>query len=80
MATRVQLLLSDRILGSTMVPTGDVWNHSIGLAQLWTPTMPYSITLGTPAPFWSAIHRPSAFLNFAAMDGEDDADLEDSFA
>ena len=89
-----------------MVPTGDVWNHSIGLAQHWTPTMPYSITLGTPAPFWSPIQyvsthsspleekissltrlsffpsslsRPSAFLNFATMEGEDAADLEDSF-
>jgi hypothetical protein len=33
MANRVQLLLSDRILGSTMVPTGDTWNYSLSLSR-----------------------------------------------
>lgn len=80
MANRVQVLLSDRILGSTITPDGGVWNYSSGLSQLFSPTMPYTVSLGVPLPFWSGAHRPAAFLNFAAMEGEDDADLEDSFA
>ncbi|KAG1748688.1 hypothetical protein EDB19DRAFT_2036719 [Suillus lakei] len=34
MSERVQLLLSDRILGMTLVPEGKVWNYGIGLTQL----------------------------------------------
>jgi pre-mRNA-processing factor 8 len=79
MANRVQLLLSDRILGSTLVPEGGVWNYGVGLTQSWTEKIAYSMTLDTPAPFWAAIHRPSAFLNFAAMEGDDAADVENAF-
>lgn len=79
MANRVQLLLSDRILGSTLVPDGGVWNYSTGLSQLFSPTMPYSVSLGVPLGFWAAEHRPAAFLSFASLEGEDDADLENAF-
>jgi pre-mRNA-processing factor 8 len=62
MSERVQLLLSDRILGMTLVPEGRVWNYGIGLTQLWSPNIPYSITLDTPLLFWAEEHRPAAFL------------------
>ena len=62
MSERVQLLLSDRILGMTMVPEGRVWNYGIGLTQLWSPNIPYSMTLDTPLLFWAEEHRPAAFL------------------
>jgi pre-mRNA-processing factor 8 len=62
MSERVQLLLSDRILGMTLVPEGRVWNYGIGLTQLWSPNIPYSITLETPLLFWAEEHRPAAFL------------------
>lgn len=62
MSERVQLLLSDRILGMTLVPEGKVWNYGIGLTQMWTPNMGYSMTLDTPLLFWAEEHRPAAFL------------------
>ena len=62
MSERVQLLLSDRILGMTLVPEGKVWNYGIGLTQLWSPGMGYSMTLDTPLLFWAEQHRPAAFL------------------
>ena len=78
MANRVQLLLSDRILGMTLVPEGGVWNYGIGLTQSWSEKVAYSMTLDKPESFWGAIHRPNAFLNFAAMEGDDAADVENS--
>jgi len=66
MSERVQLLLSDRILGMTLVPEGGVWNYGIGLTQLWSPNIPYSITLDTPLLFWAEEHRPAAFLTVSS--------------
>jgi len=62
MSERVQLLLSDRILGMTLMPEGRVWNYGIGLTQLWLPTIAYSMILDTPLLFWAEEHRPAAFL------------------
>ena len=45
MSERVQLLLSDRILGMTLVPEGRVWNYGIGLTQLWSPNISYNMIL-----------------------------------
>lgn len=73
MAGRVQLLLSDRILGSTLVPTGDVWNYSVGLGQLFTPQMSYSVTLGTPKPFWDECHRCVALASSLKVLAEPDS-------
>ncbi|GFZ44084.1 Complexed with cdc5 protein 6 [Saitozyma sp. JCM 24511] len=78
MANRVQLLLSDRILGMTLVPEGGVWNYGVGLTQSWTDKIAYNMTLDKPESFWSPLHRPNAFLNFAAMEGDDAADVENS--
>jgi len=62
MSERVQLLLSERILGMTLMPEGRVWNYGIGLTQLWLPTIAYSMILDTPLLFWAEEHRPAAFL------------------
>ncbi|KAF8596751.1 pre-mRNA-processing-splicing factor [Ceratobasidium sp. AG-I] len=81
MSERVQLLLSDRVLGMTLTPEGRVWNYGVGLAQMWAPTMPYQVVLDTPLPFWAEQHRPNAFLSFANLEtGDDSADVENSFA
>lgn len=99
MSERVQLLLSDRILGMTLVPEGRVWNYGIGLTQMWSPNISYAMTLDTPLLFWAEEHRPAAFLTvrlfpsfdespftnrvfqFANLEqGEDSADVENSFA
>ncbi|KAF7291692.1 Pre-mrna-processing-splicing factor 8 [Mycena chlorophos] len=81
MSERVQLLLSDRILGMTLVPEGKVWNYGIGLTNLWAPNIGYSMVLDTPSLFWAEEHRPAAFLSFSNMEtGDDSADVENSFA
>jgi pre-mRNA-processing factor 8 len=67
MSERVQLLLSDRILGMTLVPEGRVWNYGIGLTQLWSPNIPYSMMLDTPLLFWAEEHRPAAFLTVSPL-------------
>lgn len=81
MSERVQLLLSDRILGMTLVPEGKVWNYDIGLTQLWSANLAFAVTLDTPLLFWAEEHRPAAFLTFANLEqGDDSADVENSFA
>jgi len=81
MSERVQLLLSDRILGMTLVPEGRVWNYGIGLTQMWSANLDYNMTLDTPLLFWAEEHRPAAFLTFANLEqGDDSADVENSFA
>lgn len=81
MSERVQLLLSDRILGMTLVPEGRVWNYGVGLTQSWMPNLPYTMTIDTPLLFWAEEHRPAAFLTFANLEsGDDSADVENSFA
>jgi pre-mRNA-processing factor 8 len=81
MSERVQLLLSDRVLGMTLVPEGRVWNYGIGLTQLWSQNLGYSMVLDTPLLFWAEEHRPNTFLTFANLEqGEDSADVENSFA
>ncbi|KAG8808991.1 pre-mRNA-splicing factor 8 [Serendipita sp. 401] len=81
MSERVQLLLSDRVLGMTLVPEGKIWNYGIGLTQLWSTNMPYSVVLDNPLPFWAEAHRPAAFLTFTTMEtGDSSADVENSFA
>lgn len=72
MSERVQLLLSDRILGMTLVPEGKVWNYGIGLTQLWSPNLGYSMTLDTPLLFWAEQHRPAAFLTVSERFPEND--------
>jgi pre-mRNA-processing factor 8 len=57
MSERVQLLLSDRVLGMTLVPEGRVWNYGIGLTQLWSPSLGYSMTIDTPLLFWAEEHH-----------------------
>jgi pre-mRNA-processing factor 8 len=75
MANRVQLLLSDRILGMTMVPEGGVWNYGIGLTQSWTEKIPYTMTLDKPESFWAACHRPVSFLFLIVVHKMGEADV-----
>jgi pre-mRNA-processing factor 8 len=83
MSDRAQLLLTDRILGSTFAPVGGMWNYTIGLGAQFTQSMPYSVTLaGAPFGFWSAEHRPNHFASFIASAENDEiaADLDNNFA
>jgi len=67
MANRVQLLLSDRILGSTLVPEGGVWNYGVGLTQSWSDKIPYAMTMDKPESFWAACHRPVSYTSFSCV-------------
>ena len=67
MSERVQLLLSDRVLGMTLVPEGRVWNYGVGLTQMWSPNLHYSVQLDTPLLFWAEEHRPTAFLSVSPV-------------
>ncbi|GAA5932751.1 U4/U6-U5 snRNP complex subunit PRP8 [Sporobolomyces koalae] len=82
MVDRAQLLLSDRILGSTFAPVGDIWSYSTGLGAAFSPTMPYGVTLvGHPLPYWHELHRPNHFASFvASADDGVEADMDDPFA
>ncbi|KAI3617313.1 hypothetical protein CBS9595_003222 [Malassezia furfur] len=81
MVDKVQLLLSDRILGTTLAPTDGPWNYGLSLSAQWTPNMQYGVQLAPPAAFWDEIHRPQNFLSFAGALPEDQgADWQDALA
>ena len=81
MADKVQLLLSDRILGTTLAPTDGPWNYGLSLSAQWTPNMQYSVQLAPPAAFWDEMHRPQNFLSFAgAIPDDQGADWQDALA
>ncbi|KAJ1967880.1 hypothetical protein IWQ62_001577, partial [Dispira parvispora] len=64
---KVQMLLSDRFLGFFLVPSDDVWNYNF-MGPNHRPDMKYQLTLDIPKEFYHEIHRPSHYLNFAAME------------
>jgi pre-mRNA-processing factor 8 len=73
MANRVQLLLSDRILGMTLVPEGGVWNYGVGLTQSWNEKIAYNMTLDKPESFWAPCHRPVSLPLLTLMASADHA-------
>ena len=80
MVDRAQLLLTDRILGTTLAPTDGAWNYGLSLSAQWTPHFHYTLQLARPAAFWDEIHRPQSFLSFAGAlaDDENTADWQDA--
>jgi len=77
---KVPILLSDRLVGSWMVPDTAEWNmnfqgmkHSAG--------MKYGVKLDIPKEFYHEAHRPGHFLRFAAMEEvqEEGNDREDLY-
>ena len=66
---KVQMLLSDRFLGYYMVPDGGSWNYSFqGVKH--SAGMKYALKLGNPLEFYHERHRPTHFLEFAALEAE----------
>jgi pre-mRNA-processing factor 8 len=81
---RVQLLLSDRVMGSFLVPGPDgVWNYNF-MGVKHSPTMKYDLMLAPPLEYYHESHRPAHFLSFsadqaAAAGAGAAADVENSF-
>jgi pre-mRNA-processing factor 8 len=82
-ADRVQLLLSDRILGTTLVPIDQVWNYSLSLSAAWSPNIKTQFMINRPLPFWDELHHSHVFLSFTdgnLVDSTDGADVQDLLA
>jgi len=80
-SVRVPLLLSDRFLGSYLVPTGGIeWNYNF-MGSRWSANLSYEVALSQPKEFYHPLHRTAHFLKFAnseqneTLDGTDREDL-----
>ncbi|OLL23294.1 Pre-mRNA-splicing factor spp42, partial [Neolecta irregularis DAH-3] len=80
MADKLQLLISNRIMGFFLVPTDDVWSYAFKGAA-WTEKMPFSMKLDNPIPFYAAPHRAGHFLSFTGLEEQEtEGDRNDAFA
>lgn len=79
-STKNQLLLSDRIMGTFLVPDDNIWNYSF-IGPVWDPNGPFDLKIDLPLPFYHELHRPTHFSTFAEIEGNEvEADKEDVFA
>eukprot|EP00941_MAST-03F_sp_MAST-3F-sp1_P001836 g1836.t1 len=62
-----QLLLSDRFMGSWLVPKEKPWNFNFMGVQ-FSKSMNYEMTIGIPETFYAEKHRPNHYLNFSATE------------
>lgn len=78
MASKAQVLLSDRIMGFFLVPEENRWNYHFSGAS-WSAGMPYSMKLDRPLGFFDPEHR---HVHFAQIDegSPQDTEREDLFA
>ncbi|CAO1613068.1 unnamed protein product [Sympodiomycopsis kandeliae] len=84
MTEKCALLLSDRVLGTTLVPSEKTWNYGLSLSAQFSPTIQTRYILDTPISFWNEAHRPQQFLTFTQSDlasvAEEGADVHDALA
>mmetsp|Transcript_62207 Transcript_62207/g.196862 ORF Transcript_62207/g.196862 Transcript_62207/m.196862 type:complete len:385 (+) Transcript_62207:120-1274(+) len=78
---KVQMLLSDRFMGFYMVPESGSWNYNF-MGVKHSASMKYNVKLANPREYYHEVHRPTHFLEFAQLEGDDaiEADREDLFA
>eukprot|EP00190_Bangiopsis_sp_CCMP1999_P005756 CAMPEP_0198726864 /NCGR_PEP_ID=MMETSP1475-20131203/3782_1 /TAXON_ID= ORGANISM="Unidentified sp., Strain CCMP1999" /NCGR_SAMPLE_ID=MMETSP1475 /ASSEMBLY_ACC=CAM_ASM_001111 /LENGTH=1179 /DNA_ID=CAMNT_0044488837 /DNA_START=100 /DNA_END=3639 /DNA_ORIENTATION=- len=78
---KVQMLLSDRFMGFFLVPDQGSWNYNF-MGVKHSPNMRYGLRLANPKEFYHESHRPTHFLNFSSLEGEEavDADQDDNFS
>lgn len=77
--SRNQLLLSDRIAGTFLVPDDNVWNYSF-IGAAWDPSGAFGLKIDVPLPFYHELHRPVHFATFNEIEGAVEAAQEDVFA
>ncbi|EGV65801.1 PROCT-domain-containing protein [Yamadazyma tenuis ATCC 10573] len=74
-----QLVLSDRIVGSFMVPDDNIWNFAF-LGQLWSAKNEFDLKVDIPLPYYHEFHRPIHFSQFNEIEANPlEADQEDNF-
>ncbi|KAK6202977.1 NUC071 domain-containing protein [Scheffersomyces amazonensis] len=69
-----QLLLSDRIVGTFMVPDDEIWNYFF-MGSLWNERTDYAVKYDVPKRFYDEAHRPTHFSTFTEVEV---AEVEDS--
>lgn len=75
-----QILLSDRLSGSTLVPEDDIWNYTF-MGALWDSEIPVKLKVDIPLTFYNDLHRPVHFSNFNDIEGSNlEADQEDNLS
>ena len=76
-----QLLISDKIVGTYMVPEDEIWNYFF-MGSLFNETHSYAMKVDKPLSFYDALHRPVHFTTFSRLDAtkEEEANQEDQFA
>ena len=82
MFEKVTMILSDKFLGSFMVPEGGVWNYNF-MGVSFNEHIKYSLAIDNPNDYYHESHRPSHFLEFALQDDADatnEPDRDDLFA
>ncbi|KAK6462751.1 putative pre-mRNA splicing factor [Scheffersomyces coipomensis] len=62
-----QLILSDRIVGSFMVPEDEIWNYFF-IGSIWNANNLYDVKYDVPMKFYDELHRPIHFSTFNAID------------
>lgn len=78
---KVPILLSDRMVGSFMVPdAGMPWNLTF-MGTKFSAQMRYGVKLDNPKDFYHEEHRPGHFLKFAGLEegNEEGNDREDLY-
>jgi pre-mRNA-processing factor 8 len=78
---RSQIVLSNRIVGSFMVPDDGIWNYTF-LGPIWNPKDSYGLKIDIPYPFYHDLHRPIHFATYNEIEGGDklEATQESSLA
>ncbi|CAI5756086.1 unnamed protein product [Candida verbasci] len=75
-----QLILSEMIAGTFLVPEDDIWNYFF-MGALFNANELYHLKLDIPSKFYDEIHRPIHFSTFSQIESlnEEEATQQDVF-
>ncbi|KAH3674624.1 hypothetical protein WICMUC_003170 [Wickerhamomyces mucosus] len=76
-----QMILSNNILGSFLVPSTDIWNFAF-MGMRYNKDLEYDLKLDIPLEFYHELHRPGHFIAFNEIEADInlEAEQEDLFA
>ncbi|EGW33924.1 uncharacterized protein SPAPADRAFT_133535 [Spathaspora passalidarum NRRL Y-27907] len=75
-----QLIVTDQIGGTFMVPEDEIWNYFF-IGTMFNPKEIYDMKVDIPIGFYHELHRPIHFLGFSQLQEDNiaEADQEDVF-